>query len=153
MQLAREYGFGKVQRKTAAAVNAAGYHYTLLLNDDLKIPDAGVRIRSSVHAGPRVQKLRNHWKALFDLKDISAPLTVRNFRTGDRFRPFGMKGRKKLKNLFIDLKVPSEVRRTWPFLLSGEEILWIPGYARSDLATVRTDTRRVLRVEARSLLS
>jgi len=57
-----------------------------------------------------------------------------------------MSGHKKLKDLFIDRKVPRSRRRTLPLLLAGEEIVWVPGCARGDFATLEPDTRTVWRV-------
>ena len=71
---------------------------------------------------------------------------MRNFRRGDRFQPLGMQGHKKLKDFFIDKKIPLEVRSTLPLFLAGGEILWIPGYGRSEIARVGPGTREILRI-------
>lgn len=65
----------------------------------------------------------------FDPRRAPFPLKVRTFRPGDRFRPSGMDGSKKLKDFFIDAKVDREVRGGLP-LLEGEEILWVVGMRR-----------------------
>jgi tRNA(Ile)-lysidine synthase len=57
-----------------------------------------------------------------------------------------MCGHKKVKDLFIEKKVPLPVRRTLPLVLRGEEILWIPQYGRSDVAKTGSQTREVLKV-------
>lgn len=36
--------------------------------------------------------------------DLPCPFTVRRWRPGDWMRPLGMKGRKKLSDMFVDLK-------------------------------------------------
>lgn len=77
------------------------------------------------------------------------PWTVRTFRPGDRIRPLGMGGSKKLKDIFIDRKVPLDVRRRIPLLFAGQALLWVAGMQRSDAALVSADTRDVLRVELR----
>ena len=63
--------------------------------------------------------------AYFDYDKLSFPLTLRKWKEGDWFIPFGMKGRKKLSDYFSDHK-----ERTW-LLCSGENIIWIVG-ERSD---------------------
>ena len=40
----------------------------------------------------------------FDTAKIPFPFTVRHWRSGDWMRPLGMKGRKKLSDMFVDLK-------------------------------------------------
>jgi tRNA(Ile)-lysidine synthase len=67
----------------------------------------------------------------FDPRSVTFPLQVRTFRPGDRFRPSGMEGSKKLKDFLIDAKVDREVRVTLP-LLEGEEILWVVGMRRCE---------------------
>jgi tRNA(Ile)-lysidine synthase len=60
----------------------------------------------------------------------------------------GTDGQKKLKELFIEKKVPSSVRATLPLLAMGEEILWIPGYGRSEVAKVAPETKKILYLKA-----
>jgi tRNA(Ile)-lysidine synthase len=65
----------------------------------------------------------------FDASAVDFPLAVRSFRPGDRFRPAGMKGRKKLKDFFIDARIEKESRRRLPLVEAGE-ILWVAGVRR-----------------------
>ena len=54
-------------------------------------------------------------------------LTIRSRKNGDKFYPTGMKGQKKLKDLFIDSKVPKEQRDFVPIFTNLDEILWVGG--------------------------
>ncbi len=85
--------------------------------------------------------------AYFDYESLPQPLVVRTFRAGDRIQPLGMKGTKKLKDLFIDEKVPLEERRKIPLLVADGRIIWVAGIRQSELFRVGKDTKRVLRVE------
>lgn len=67
-------------------------------------------------------------KKYIDYDLLSDKLSIRNKRDGDRFNPFGMKGSKKLKDYFVDKKVPSEDRGKVLLLTDGEEIVYIFGY-------------------------
>jgi tRNA(Ile)-lysidine synthase len=61
---------------------------------------------------------------------VTGPLTVRAWREGDRMRPNGLGGTKTLQDLFTDKKVPRELRRTLPIVVTGEdEIVWVAGVA------------------------
>jgi tRNA(Ile)-lysidine synthase len=54
-------------------------------------------------------------------------LTVRNRRPGDRLRPLGSPGSRKLKAVLIDRGVPAERRDRLPLLCWTGEIAWVPG--------------------------
>ena len=68
---------------------------------------------------------------VLDAATVKLPLTVRYFREGDRFIPLGMSGSKKLKDLFIDRKIPLEMRRRTPLLLENGGIVWVCGLQAS----------------------
>ena len=123
------------------------YTYTLPTDGELVISEAGMKIqcsRSSFFPNIRSQ---DNLEALFDLALLPETLTVRNFRAGDRFQPLGMQGHKKVKDLFIEKRVPLSVRSTLPLILAGGEILWIPRYGRSEIAKIGPETREVLKVK------
>jgi tRNA(Ile)-lysidine synthase len=85
--------------------------------------------------------------AFFDMDSLIFPLTIRNVRAGDRFRPFGLKGTQKIKKYFIDHKVPREKRRACPVLMSGDCIIWLMGHRLADVCRVTHATREILRAE------
>jgi tRNA(Ile)-lysidine synthase len=67
--------------------------------------------------------------AEFDAARVPFPLTLRSPRPGDRFRPAGLDGSKKLKDLLIDAKMPREKRQRL-LLVVADEILWVVGMRR-----------------------
>ena len=79
-----------------------------------------------------------------DLKQFPFPWTIRCFCEGDRFTPFGMKGRKKLKDLFIDRKIPLADRKQIPLLLCRDEIVWVCGVQLSEKARITGSTGELL---------
>ncbi|MFQ5329878.1 MAG: tRNA lysidine(34) synthetase TilS [Thermodesulfobacteriota bacterium] len=84
--------------------------------------------------------------AYFDYDTLTLPLVIRAFIPGDCLVPFGMRGHKKVKDLFIDLKMPRPRRKRTPLLVSGGEILWVVGVRRSEAGKVVETTKRVLKV-------
>jgi tRNA(Ile)-lysidine synthetase-like protein len=54
-------------------------------------------------------------------------VTIRNRRPGDALHPLGAPGRRQLKELFIDRRVPAALRDRVPLLCWREEIVWVPG--------------------------
>ena len=85
--------------------------------------------------------------AFFDLDRLILPLTVRNFRPGDRFSPLGLKGTQKVKKFFANLKIPTVKRQKCPLLLSEGRIVWIAGHRIDNAVKVTPQTRRVLKAE------
>lgn len=89
--------------------------------------------------------IKNNAVAYMDMDKLPCGLRVRSRREGDRFQLIGSGGGKKLKDFFIDKKVPRE-QRNMPILFSGSDALFIPGYGISDKVKVDESTSRVLRV-------
>ncbi len=85
--------------------------------------------------------------ALLDLQTIRFPLKIRNFRPGDRFQPLGMKGTQKVKEYFIDHKIPRTERSRIPLLISGDRIVWIVGHRIDERFKITPETKEVLRVQ------
>ena len=99
-----------------------------------------------IHTGADVSLKGDLSTVFLDAEKIQYPLIARNFRPGDRFVPLGMAGHKKVKNYFIDLKVPSEKRGLTPMLASGDKIVWVCGYRIDDRFKVTPQTKRILKV-------
>ena len=51
--------------------------------------------------------------------------------------PFGMSGRKKVKDIFIDRKIPLSERRRIPLLFCGTDLIWVAGVCVSGLCRNR----------------
>ncbi len=85
--------------------------------------------------------------ALLDYQTLQFPLKLRNFRPGDRFQPLGAKGTQRLKEFFIDHKIPRFERPKIPLLLSGEMITWVVGHRIDERFKVHEKTHRVLKIE------
>lgn len=77
----------------------------------------------------RIEKTPN--KLYIDTKKIKYPLTIRHWKKGDWFIPFGMKGKKKISDYFSDNKFSLFDKENAWLLCSGKDIVWIMGH-RSD---------------------
>ncbi len=84
-----------------------------------------------------------------DWNKLPGSLFLRGRKKGDKFQPLGMKGEKKLKDFFIDLKVPCQQRDKVPILVSGERIVWVVGYRIDDRFKVDEHTNKILRIKAK----
>lgn len=82
----------------------------------------------------------------FDYDKIKEKLIIRKRLNGDRIIPLGMKGSKKVKDIFIDLKLPIEERNEVPILCFDNEIAWLVGYKVSESFKVTKDTKKIIRI-------
>jgi len=82
-----------------------------------------------------------------DSDKLKWPLQLRYRRTGDRFRPFGMTGSKKLQDFFTDCMVPKDERQKVPLLCDSEKICWVVGMRMDDRVKVEAHTRQILIVK------
>lgn len=89
---------------------------------------------------------KNSMKKYFDYDKIKGYINLRYRKDGDKFTPLGMSGQKKLKNVFIDLKIPQYERNFIPLICFGEEIAWIVGYRVSENYKVDVNTKRILEI-------
>jgi tRNA(Ile)-lysidine synthase len=85
--------------------------------------------------------------AFFDINKLHFPLVIRNFHPGDRFTPLGMTGTQKVKNFFINNKIPQSQRSTCLILTSREQIIWVVGHRTAESVKVTPSTRSVLKAE------
>ncbi len=82
--------------------------------------------------------------ATFDYDKINFPLSLRKWKPGDWFIPFGMKGRKKLSDYFSDHKISiPKKNKTW-LLCCGEDIIWIVGERTDNRFRIDNNTKYAL---------
>ncbi len=84
--------------------------------------------------------------AYLDLDAIEPPLVARRPRPGDRVRPIGLGGSKKLSDLFADRHVPRRLRRQTVVIADRRGIVWVAGLATGESARVRDTTREILKL-------
>lgn len=74
-------------------------------------------------------------------------LVVRPRQAGDRFRPLGMDGTKKIQDFLVDAKVPRVERDRVPIVVAGDEIIWVVGHQIDDRFKLTEATKRILILE------
>ena len=94
----------------------------------------------------KVEFSKNSLIKLFDYDNIEKEIEIRYRRDGDKIVPLGMNGSKKLKDIFIDLKIPREDRNNIPIICFDIKISWILGYKTSQLFKVTQDTKNILKI-------
>jgi len=123
------------------------FHYTLDGPGKYDLKDIGRHLSVEEIRNRKGLRLRgSRWTAFLDAAKLGFPLTLRTFKAGDRFIPFGMKGHKKLKDFFVDLKVPLEQRYSTPILCCDDKPVWVCGFRIDDRFKVTSETKRILKV-------
>lgn len=82
-------------------------------------------------------------RVTIDADRVCWPMVVDGVSEGDRIRPFGMEGTKKVGDLLTDAKVPRRVRSTTPVVRDGDRIVWVAGVRLAEGYAIGPDTKRV----------
>jgi tRNA(Ile)-lysidine synthase len=90
-----------------------------------------------------------HLSVVIDAGD-AGEFTVGPVREGERMRPLGMDGTKKLADLLADGKVPRRQRHGIPVVRDGERVVWLAGVRMSDEYKVGPHTTRAVRLTWRT---
>jgi tRNA(Ile)-lysidine synthase len=144
----RQYGKLKVEKAPCTGRDSGGYELALGIGEATWVAEAGLTFQCAVLAKDTVTWPASQQEALFDASAIAPGLKVRNFRPGDRIVPLGLKGSRKVKDIFIGRRIPRALRSRMPIVTLGEQIVWLPGLVRSNIAVVGAQTTEVVRVRA-----
>ena len=102
--------------------------YEIEINDLVNLPNGKIieRVTESNDTSNYTIRLNS--------EDVKLPLYVRNRREGDKMIVKGLNGTKKVNEIFINEKIKTTDRKTWPIVLDAEEkVVWIPGLKKSNL--------------------
>jgi tRNA(Ile)-lysidine synthase len=142
--VARSYG--KLSFKVPETAPDGGWEVSVEGEGGCQLPNGR---RLLVRRIPRPAQLDpgSPWVAYLDPEGAPFPWVLRSFTPGDRFTPLGMNGMQKVKDLFINSKIPLAERRRVPLLVSSGRIVWVAGIRMGEEAKVTGATGQVLRVE------
>ena len=122
-----------------------GYKHKLSIGCNY-IPEIGISLKLDLL--DNIGELReSKYTKFYDYDQVIGDIYLRSRETGDRFSPYGMKGSKKLKDIFINDKISREDRDNIPLLSDEKNILWIVGYRNSSFYKVEDSTKKILKVE------
>ena len=139
---------GQIGRWTPARpAPTSAFCYRLPVPGQVELPEAGLVVSAteassmqSVDAVPRSGPV-----AIVRRQSVAGGLSVRNRRLGDRFRPMGLGGAKKLQDFLVDRKVPRHLRDTVPLVVDEHDrIVWVAGHAVDEEFGVTNPTEAVV---------
>ncbi len=90
-------------------------------------------------------------RCYLDADRLEFPLEIRSRRAGDKYRPLGLRGQKKLKELLRERKIPIAERKILPVFLSGSKIVWVLGLPVANAFKVTEQTRKIFLIEKLAL--
>lgn len=153
----REYHTLIISRATGRHAGSAGrgtsenraFCYPVNIPGRIEVPEAGLSINFQFTARPDQAIFLTPGSPIvyLDYGALRPPLVIRNVIPGDRMQPLGMEGRKKIKALFIDAKVPRAERNKLPLLADQQSVIWAVGLRISSRVVITEKTRQVLKVE------
>ncbi len=87
-------------------------------------------------------------EAFLDAEAVGENLSVRSRRPGDRLRPLGLGGEKKVQDILVDARVPAAQRDGVPIVSSKSGIAWIAGHCIDEAHALTASTKRVIHLRA-----
>lgn len=100
---------------------------------------------TAAHLPPEFEK--DGKTAWMDWEKITFPIRIKSFRPGDRFRPLGMNGTRKVCDFLCNNKVPVEKRAVIPILECRDHIVWVSGLRIDERVKTDSSTRFALKME------
>ena len=140
---------GTTGRRVATAANL--FRYSLSIPGEVVVPDAGI-VSVEPLAGAVVRSGADRSAVIVRADLCGGSLVVRNRRPGDRFRPVGVGGRKKLQDFFVDRKIARERRDAVPIVADeNDRIVWVAGYEIDEAFRVTDRSQPVLLLKFKAL--
>lgn len=126
------------------------FYYNVPSNGFIKIKELKQIIETQVMSIDRYKsmKLDNSSKG-FDFNKVKGGIVIRSRRQGDKIK-LAM-GSKKVKDLFIDLKIPREERCKIPIITDSEGIICVGDYKISENYKIDENTKEVLKINFNKL--
>ena len=114
-----------------------------------KLPEikATIKIKEILSGEISYKKQKNGFKINIDKELIFPPLQISGIKPGDKFKPLGLGGTKKVGDYLTDKKCPRHIRDEIPVIRDKKGIIWLVGYEISDRVKINNKIKKVLEIE------
>lgn len=103
-----------------------------------------IKLTLNKETEPTIRNESSFKRVHVDLQQIKWPLKIEYYQPGDKIKSLGLKGKsKKLKKIFMERGTDMQLRKKWPIVKSGNEIIWVPGHAMSELVKCGEATKEI----------
>lgn len=119
------------------------FTYELPIPGRCEVPEAGMSLSAGMEEPAGAAE---PFEARLNPELLPEALTVRSRRPGDRY---GGSGRRKVKKMLIDARIPLEDRDLLPMVAAGDSVIWIPGFKPAKSFIAAADAGRCVVLKAR----
>lgn len=123
----RHYTYVTLEREQPCQPRMLFQPIPLEIPGRVRLPGVNMVVETAFESANHAKPITGN-TGMFDWERLQKPLYVRTRRPGDRFFHTGIGHRKKLKEYFIDQKVPRAQRDHVLLVTHGDDILWIVGH-------------------------
>ena len=125
------------------------FSYSLKIPGECFIPDIKAAFTAQVlPMTPELLKEKSPCKTFLKMADLPPILTIRSKAPGDRY---GGSGHRKVKKMLIDRKIPLAQRPFLPMVVSGNCVVWIPGFKPARAFEAKPATEMCVVLEFRQI--
>lgn len=141
--------FEKLENSRKNSIQDESFSTPILIPGYTELNEGQIRVKTQIlEQKSDYSSLNPQKQAVLDLEKTGFTINARFFRNGDRFCPLGMEGNKKLKALFIDNKVPKNLRGRIPILTNAQDdIIWVYGQRIAHFYRVTDKTKKILFIQ------
>lgn len=123
------------------------YDYATFTKEVKEVVDYNMELEKFVILpnGHRIEEINeeesnNNYVCRIDTSEVKLPLYVRTRQLGDKMSLKKIDGARKIKDIFIDCKIPISERDTWPVVTDSRgTIIWIPGVKKSKYTKLKSE--------------
>ncbi|MFS1516799.1 tRNA lysidine(34) synthetase TilS [Bacillus sp. SCS-151] len=110
------------------------YNYVHEVPSQIELPNGDLILSEIIEQLPN--GLNGNHSIVIDINSVELPLVIRTRKPGDKMTLKGTDGTKKIKDIFIDQKIPLYERDEWPVVEDRYgRIIWLPGLKKSSFET------------------
>jgi tRNA(Ile)-lysidine synthetase-like protein len=85
-------------------------------------------------------------EAFVDARSVAGELQIRGPQPGDRVRPLGAAGARKLQDVLVDMRIPAAARPTTPLLVCDGRVVWVCGMLVAEEGRITRETTGIVRL-------
>jgi tRNA(Ile)-lysidine synthase len=125
-----EVGYNTIAVAFPDAFDGLDGRFPQLVGEAMRLPIPGVMaLNPGWEAETRLvaPEESSPWWIAIQREWLGEALFLRRRVVGERFRPAGGQGSKRLQDLFVDMKIPRRYRANWPVLANREQLIWVAG--------------------------